>query len=199
MSVQILSKLTISNIGAKKSVIKARLDELLKPHKLAIATAEAAGDSATVAKLQAQDIKIDIAKIVGESTKAEPGQSAFGEFIRFRGSFAAADPVTGELIATSDTCIIPNFVAAPLAGALKDSPSIEFALMISAVASDNPVGYKFDVRSLMETKVASNISKLLALAGAQPQLTASPAVQVPAPAPVHDKTPEKHKEKASVK
>jgi len=184
---QLLKKLTISTLGFSKGQINALLRPLAEAAEKAMVEAKAKNDQAAIIALEAQRIRVTLANIVGSSSAAQPGQSANGDYIKFAGDFAATNPETGEIIATSGVCILPQFIAIQMAEALKESESIEFALQVYAEFSEKAVtGYVFGVKTLQEPKITDRMSKLLALAGkAAPKLEApkAPADETPAPPP----------------
>lgn len=117
-----------------------------------------------------------LAKIVGLTTTATPGQTDKGSFIKFGGTFKAVNNVTGEIFESS-TCILPNFVAEPMASALENTTELEFGLEIGARAVENSVtGYEFVVRPLIETKPSDKMQALLDVAGIE---TNAPKIEAP--------------------
>lgn len=119
-----------------------------------------------------------LAKIVGRTTAAQPVQSEQGESIRLIGDFTGVNLLTGEIF-SSTVCFIPNFVAQPLANALTESDSVEFAIEITAKFSEkSAVGYEFGVKPLLETKPTNAMQALLERSGvALPALTAPDPVE----------------------
>jgi hypothetical protein len=114
-----------------------------------------------------------VAKIVGRTTLAQPVQGDNGESLRLIGDFTGLNLLTGEIF-SSTVCFIPNFVAEPLANALKESDAVEFAIEITAKFSEkSAVGYEFGVKPLLETKPTNAMQALLERSGvALPALTA---------------------------
>lgn len=185
---QLLKKLTISTLGFSKGQINAALRPLVEAHEKAMVAAKEKNDQEKIIALEAERIRVPLANIVGSSSAAQPGQTANGDFIKFAGDFAATKVDTGEIVATSGICILPQFIAVQLAEALKTSESIEFALRVFAEYNAKSVtGYVFVVETLQEPKVTDRMSKLLALASnAQPAALEAPKAQetsTPAPAP----------------
>jgi len=182
---QVLKKLTISTLGHSKGAINAALAPQVLAHQAAMLEAKTKNDTAEIARLEGVTIVHDLAKIVGKSTAAMPGQSAMGDYIKFTGSFMSIDSHSGEMMQAA-VCILPQFIAIPLAEALKESESVEFALQVSAQYSEKSnTGYVFIVKSLIEPKVSDSMSALLAIAGVQPKAITAPAsavAEAPAPA-----------------
>lgn len=133
-----------------------------------------------------------LGKIVGSTTGYQVGQSTHGEYVKLSGEFSAVNLNTGEIY-VSKTCLLPNFVSDLIVDALKENPSVEFALEIGVEAHPTAAtGYKFTVKTLMETKPAEGMQRLLNLAGVAEDvkaIKAAPAqiVLVDAPAPVETK------------
>jgi len=133
---EISKKITLSSMGLGKTVIRAAVDGETGP--------------------------VSLARILGKSTAAEPKQTDFGESIKLKGTFQGTNLLTGETF-TSAVAYIPDFIADPLAEALKETDSVEFAIEIFAKASTkSPVGYEYGVRSLLETRPANAILDLIA-------------------------------------
>lgn len=127
-----------------------------------------------------------LAKIVGRTTAAQPVQSEQGESIRLIGDFTGINLLTGEVF-SSTVCFIPNFVAQPLANALNESDSVEFALEITAKFSEkSAVGYEFGVKPLLETKPTNAMEALLERSG-----VALPALSAPVEAVAEQPKPKK--------
>lgn len=137
MSTEILRKLTLKNCGLDKSTIA----EALEGKK-----------------------SIDILRVAGITTSATPGQTDLGAFVKFGGNFQAVNLLTGETF-SSTVCILPNFIADTLAGALEQSLEVEFALAIGAKASKTVTGYEYTVRPLVEAQVNDKLGALLSAAG----------------------------------
>jgi hypothetical protein len=117
-----------------------------------------------------------LAKIVGVTQTATPGQTDKGSFLKFGGSFKAVNNVTGEIFESS-TCILPNFVAESMAAALENTSELEFGLEIGARAVENSVtGYEFVVLPLVETKPSDKMQELLKIAGIGEN---TPAIEAP--------------------
>ena len=107
----------------------------------------------------------NLIKVAGETTEAKVGQTDKGEYIRLLGNFFAENMVTGERFQSSQ-CILPTFIAEPMAAALKVSQSVEFAIQIDATENeDSAVGYVFSVKSLTQAEPTDKMKRLMLAAG----------------------------------
>lgn len=199
MATQFVSKLTVKNLGFNGPAIRALLSPLVLARDKAILAARESNNQGEITKLEQTPITVNLAKIVGKSTSTKPYQSAYGEGFKFVGEFLAINQQTGEMVSSSQA-ILPEYIAKPLGEALKESSSVEFAIMVTVSHSDREggTGYQFGVVSLMETKITSGMAALLALAGedvaklAAPTPAATPAAaptEPPAPAPAPAEPP----------
>lgn len=137
---ELLRKITISTCGFDKTAINAAI-------------------------AQNGGVETDLLKIAGVTTKATPGQTDKGEFVKLMGEFRAINLVSGELF-NSAACILPNFVSDAIAAALEQSNEVEFALMISAKPNPRSVtGYEFGVTPLVEAKASDKLAGLLESSG----------------------------------
>lgn len=178
----LLKKLTISTLGYSKGQINAALRPLVEAAEKVMVEAKAANDQDAIAKLELARQRVNLANIVGSSSAAQPGQTAQGDYIKFMGDFAATDCETGEIVATSGVCILPQFIAIQMAEALRESESIEFALRVHAEYDAKSVtGYRFGVETLQAPKITDRMSRLLALAGASAPKLAVPAAKDASP------------------
>ena len=137
-----------------------------------------------------------LVRVVGITTDVQTGQTDKGEFVRLIGEFQAVNLLTGKRFA-SGQCILPSFIAVSIAGALKVSPEVEFALEIGAKADEASVtGYQYTVRPLIETESNTRLSQLLSKSKAlelpAPEMMASDdadePVSAPEPAPQRART-----------
>lgn len=141
MAVEILRKLTIKNAGFSVGVIKELVSE--------------------------ENPKVDLLKIVGITTGARPGQTDKGEYLRLLGDFRAVNMTTGETFQAA-SCILPSFISDSLGEALKQSQSVEFAIMVGVKhAADAITGYEYTVTPLIESKPSDKMAALLSASGYQ--------------------------------
>lgn len=168
---EFLRKITIRNCGWAS-------DAILKAVTVIAADGKSVEFNGTAALL----------RVWGRSTDAKPGQTDTGAYVRLVGDFHALNLVTWERF-KSGAIILPNFISEPMAGALRESPAIEFALEIGAKGDPtSATKYVFSVREVKQAEPADSLKRLEleALAGlpAPAALPApAPAAADPAPAP----------------
>jgi len=167
-SATILRKLTIRNCGWTS-------DDILK----AVTVIQADGKTVEF------NGKADLLRVWGVSTDAKPGQSDTGSYVKLVGEFHALNLATGERF-KSGAMILPNFIAEPMAGALRSSPQVEFAVGLGAQGDpSSATKYVFTVAEVVEAVASEPMRKLeaAALAGVKLSLPAPAAEPAPAPAP----------------
>lgn len=84
---------------------------------------------------------VPLMDVIGIATKAKPGETQMGEFVRFVGQFKAINLKTGEVFA-APACILPNFLADEIHGAMAASDQVknaQFAFRIGAFYSPESV------------------------------------------------------------
>lgn len=122
-------------------------------------------DVSEIKSLLGDKKSVDLLKIAGVTSSAQPGQTDKGEYVKLGGTFRAVNLDTGALFESS-TCILPNFITEPLAMALQGSGEVEFALAIGVKANPTSVtGYEYTVKPLVEAKVSEKLGNLLEAAG----------------------------------
>ena len=135
-----LRKLTLRTCGAAKAEILAALP---KGSKDAVA----------------------LIRIAGDSTEAKSGQTDKGEFVKLIGEFHAYSLLNGARFRSAQA-ILPSFISEPIAAARRGSPSVTFALEVSARRDESSaVGYVFEVRSLHEPEPEERMKRLLGAIG----------------------------------
>lgn len=101
--------------------------------------------------------------IFGRATGYTLGQSNFGEWVRFLGSFEAR--ANGEIF-TSAKLHLPNVVSDSLQVALDmrddDAMPIEFAFDFFVEKADTAIGYAYAAKTVIETKTHDELSALRA-------------------------------------
>jgi len=108
---------------------------------------------------------VELIKIAGVTTKAQPGQTDKGEYLKLIGEFRAVNLISGEVF-ESGVCLLPNFISDRIAGALNVSEQVEFALAIGAKANPGSVtGYEFTCTPLVEAQPSDRMAGLLEACG----------------------------------
>lgn len=72
----------------------------------------------------------------------------YGDSTGLKGQFKAVNVETGEIF-RSGVCYLPNVATDLIAGALREGMQLEFAFGISVKPADNPIGYEYNVASLL--------------------------------------------------
>lgn len=110
---------------------------------------------------------IRLAVLYGRTNGYTVGQSSFGEFTKFRGSFEAVNARTGEEF-KSGAILLPRVVEDLLREALDsredDNAALDFALEIGVKNSSAPIGYEYTVKPLTELKVSDELLSLRQIA-----------------------------------
>ena len=125
--------------------------------------------------------KLGLMRVIGVASRAKPGSTDKGDYVRFIGRFKATNLQTGEVFQSSQ-CILPNFIgeqihAAMTAGraagieGLEHQNESQFAFDIGAHYEESSVTkYVYDVASLIppsQTDALAMLESTLKL----PQLT----------------------------
>jgi hypothetical protein len=107
----------------------------------------------------------ELAIIYGRASKYEVGQSTFGEFTKFRGTFEAVNAETKDLY-KGGACFLPDVVTSLLVDALdnSDGAPVDFALQIGCRFSTAPMGFEYTVSPLTETKESDELTALRGVA-----------------------------------
>ncbi len=114
----------------------------------------------------AENPSVELLKVVGVTTSARPGQTDKGEYLKLMGTFRGVNMLTGQVFDASQA-ILPSFISDTLAEGLKQSPEVEFAILIGAKYDKDAVtGYVYTVSPLIETKPSDKMAALLAASGA---------------------------------
>lgn len=149
------------------------------PEKLRKLTLTTMGfDQATITQLLGDSKAIDLARIVGQTTDAIPGQTPLGEYLKLKGEFKGINLHTGEIF-DSATALLPNFIAEEIAHALKSTEQVTFGILVGVKANPKSVTkYEFTVRPLVQAAPSDAMAKLMAQAGFDEPL----ALEAPKPA-----------------
>lgn len=106
------------------------------------------------ALLKAPGKRMDLMDVYGVVTKAKPGSSDYGEYVRFLGTFVAINLQTKEEFESS-VCILPRFLEEGLYGALgtEGAQNVEFALRLSIkYDKEAATNYVYEHKNLVPTK-----------------------------------------------
>lgn len=102
-----------------------------------------------------------VAHIYGTVNAMKPGQTQYGNFVRFIGRFEGVNLETGDVTA-SGALILPGIAENLLAGAISadQAEAVDFAFEVGVKPSKSPVGYDFTVRSLIEHRGADPLAAI---------------------------------------
>ena len=104
--------------------------------------------------------KIPLYNVMGIATKAVPGESQYGDYIEFHGTFHAVNLITGESFDAFKAFLITPWDIM-LRDALADSEKVEFAISVSVVVKDDlPTGYEYIATPLVETQRADPLAHM---------------------------------------
>jgi len=135
---EILRKMTLKSLGLTETALKGLVDA-------------------------ANGRNVPVANIVGKITGSKPGQTQFGEYVKFSGQFYGVNLDTGEAFEAS-TCLLPNFISDTLIGALDKSDEVEFGIQVGISEANTDKGYAYTCRPLMESKPSEEMQKLISIA-----------------------------------
>lgn len=102
---------------------------------------------------------IALAHVLGIAKGVKTGQSTYGDWTAFVGSFEAVNLETGEIF-RAGKCFLPEIATSLLAGALTDAETVQFALEIGARPAKNAVGYEYTVTPLIGPSESDELSML---------------------------------------
>lgn len=133
MTQELLSKLSLKGIGAQPK--KGSVTEATAPFACAI--------------------------LFGRTHGYAIGQSTFGEFTKFKGSFEGKNLADGKLY-KSGAVLLPKMVEDLLREAVDaaDGQAIDFALEIGVKYAANAYGYEYTVKPLVEVKESDELAAL---------------------------------------
>jgi hypothetical protein len=137
--------------------------------------------------IAAPDRKLRLLNVLGIVRKLQPGETDKGPFVKMIGDFKATNLETGEVF-RSGACILPNFVADMIVGAMDTGRAVQFAFEIQCRYSDDAISkYVYDVISLLPPSESDELAML--------EKTVSNVVSLPSP----DKSEPKLENKAEQK
>lgn len=110
--------------------------------------------------------KVSLYRVFGIAEKTSRGETTFGAFTCFHGSFKAAviDKETGEVKTyRSGKCFLPDIAGNLLSAAVDaNEGGVEFAFDIGVKPAENPMGYEYTVVPVIETRGDDPLEKLSA-------------------------------------
>ena len=138
-------------------------------------------------------VEVALMRVIGLASGIKTGNSTYGEWTAFTGTFKAINLRTGEIIIGATQLFVPEIVEGLLIEAVRgsDGNPVEVAFDIGAVGNDSEVGYEYTARPLFE-RVATASDPMAQLEARLPSL---PALAAPAsePVPETQATPEPEK------
>lgn len=135
--------------------------EVSTPRKLTLKTIGAQPDFEKLLKADGKRMKL--AHIYGVATKAKPGTSDLGAYVKFLGQFRAVNLATKEVFESS-AAILPKFLEEQLFGMLPEGGgNVEFAIELSAkYDKDAATKYVYEAKSLLPAKENAQLADLTA-------------------------------------
>lgn len=178
--------------------------------KIAILNAALTGRDGGATGTAPEGKPVDLLAVVGQVHSIKPGSvkrtmpdgtEMVSEYVKLRGTFEATNLVTGEVYPDVGECILPNFVAGPIAAAINaGAKAADFAVKLQArFKITAATSYEFLAESLLPVETSNAVnsikSRMLGLglelpakmlpppkAEAAGQIAATPdAAQAPAP------------------
>lgn len=116
----------------------------------------------TIAKLaEAKDGLIELCDMWGVITRAKPGESAHGPYVRFIGQFRAMNLETGQCF-KAPVILLPRFLEEEVAGGVADSTgNVEFAFRLYAkLDEDAATKYVYLSEPIIEAKESEQLKTL---------------------------------------
>lgn len=123
------------------------------------------GNVKEIAKGMKDGERKDLFKLLGVCKGVKTGESTYGEYTEFHGSFYAINLLTGEEFEGVKAFLIDPWTGM-LLGALEGNESVEFAITVSIIARDDlPMGYEYVGSPMVETRRADPLAALKQAAG----------------------------------
>jgi hypothetical protein len=128
--------------------------EILK--KISVKTCNA-HPAMEIVKVDGKDVtrakgKQSLLRILGMSNDIKRGTGDYGPWVAFVGAFEATNLVSGEVFQSS-ICLLPESAAGLLSVAVSKEAgkTVEFALDIGVEPANNPMGFQYTIKPLMES------------------------------------------------
>lgn len=106
----------------------------------------------------------DLIAIKGEIKSIVSGESTYGTFTGFTGSFEAVNLLHIEDVYVSFKCFLPELAQELVKNNFEKNGVTEFKLKIGTIPNDSTLGYEYVVNSLdeqIESEFVSNIKQLV--------------------------------------
>ena len=149
--------------------------EIEYPRKLTIKTIM--GNNPDVEELLKKEGKRDnLCIIFGVATRAKPGQSDLGPYVKFLGQFRAQN-LKDRRQFESSVCILPRFLEEQLFGAMgaEGALNVEFAFQISVkYDKEAATKYVYEARNLVPAKESDALAALTARVGEASKALSAP-------------------------
>lgn len=114
--------------------------------------------------IEADGQAVGLMDVFGIASKGKPGETQFGEFVKFVGQFRAVNLATGEVFA-APACILPTFLADDIYGAMtaggEGVRNAQFAFRIGVFyAPESVTQYQYDAQPLIQPAEADALALL---------------------------------------
>lgn len=132
----------------------------------------------------------NLLRVVGMTNSVKRGTGDYGPWVAFMGAFEATNMKTGEVYSSS-VCLLPEAVSGILSVAVgvEEGKSVEFGVDIGCAPENNPIGFIYTIKPLIESEETNPLRHLKKLINEKSPL------QIGASKPVEAKEAEKEKPK----
>lgn len=105
--------------------------------------------------------KTAIMRVVGIARSMQAGESDYGPWVKYKGTFNGINLITGEEM-TAPYCLLPEVASCLIENQLSAEgvTSIEFGFDLYIKPSDTPIGFEYLAEPLVEPKDADPLSHL---------------------------------------
>jgi len=126
-----------------------------------------------VGKVEKPKKDTPLMRVIGVVHGVRTGSTQYGDFVAFKGAFKATRLEDGEVFGAGQ-CLLPDCVSDQLAATVMQESvnSVDFAFDIGVKPAENPIGYEYYGKSLVD------VSETDPLAALEKSITAA----LPAPA-----------------
>ena len=115
------------------------------------------------------DVKTDVMRVAGIARRMETGESEYGPWVKFKGSFMGTNLITGEEF-RAGSAMLPEVASELLEEAMnaEGAENVKFGFDVAVTPDDSiAIGYQYSVTPLIE---ATEDDPLLSLANSLPNL-----------------------------